>query len=44
MVPGFKELIKLLAQQFAAETLYESVEVFRVISAFHTHCFNLPVG
>lgn len=44
MFPGFADIIKLQAQQFAMETEYDSVEVFRVISNLHTHCFNLPIG
>lgn len=44
MVPGFQNLIKLQAQQFAVETQYDSVEVLRVVSSMHTHCFNFPVG
>ena len=49
METGLQLGIKLLAQQWAAlakQTLgmeYESVEVLRMITALHTHCFNLPV-
>ncbi|NLB36993.1 MAG: PIG-L family deacetylase [Clostridiales bacterium] len=44
MFPGFSDIIKLQSQQFAMQTEYDSVEVFRVISYLHTHCFNLPIG
>jgi len=42
--PGLVLSVKLLAQQFAAGTEYGAVEVLRMISSLHTHCFNLPVG
>jgi len=44
LAPGLVLSVKLLAQQFAAGTEYEAVEVLRMISSLHTHCFNLPVG
>ncbi len=44
MEPGLILSIKLLAQQFAMETDYESAEGLRLLSPRHTHCFNLPVG
>jgi len=44
LAPGLLLSVKLLAQQWAAETEYESVEVLRLISQLHMHCFNLPVG
>ena len=37
-------VIVLLGQQLALDTEYKSAEVFRLISNFHMHCFNLPVG
>jgi len=42
--PGLVLSVKLLSQQFAMGTGYESVEVLRMLTALHTHCFNLPVG
>ena len=42
--PGLLFAVKLLGQQWAADTQFESVEVLRLISKLHTHCFNLPVG
>lgn len=44
MEPGLISAIKMLAQQFAADTDFEAVEVLRIISPRHAHCFNLPVG
>jgi len=43
MAPGLLLSLKLLQQQFAAGTEYECVEVLRMITKLHTHCFNLPV-
>jgi len=37
-------VIVMLDQQLAADTEYKAAEVFRIISKFHMHCFNLPVG
>jgi LmbE family N-acetylglucosaminyl deacetylase len=37
-------VIVLLDQQLALGTEYKAAEVFRIISNFHMHCFNLPVG
>ena len=44
METGLQFGIKLLHQQFAQGTEYESVEVLRMIGALHMHSFNLPVG
>jgi len=41
---GLEMAVKLLGQQWAVDTDYECVEVLRMISKLHTHCFNLPVG
>ena len=42
--PGLILSTKLVAQQFAMGTEYEAVEVLRMISSLHKHCFPLPVG
>jgi len=43
MSPGLQTALKLLDQQWAMETQYESAEVLRLITQLHMHCFNLPV-
>ena len=43
MATGLQFGIKLLGQQWAAGTEYESVEPLRMITQLHMHCFNLPV-
>jgi len=43
-IPTLEPVIIMLAQQLAMDTEYKAVEVFRIISKFHLHCFNLPVG
>lgn len=43
-ISQLEPVIILLGQQLAKDTEYKSAEVFRLISKFHMHCFNLPVG
>ena len=43
-IAALEPVIILLAQQVAKDTEYKAAEVFRMISKFHIHCFNLPVG
>ena len=43
-IAALEPVIILLAQQVAKDTEYKAAEVFRIVSKFHSHCFNLPVG